>query len=125
MERGGYRMTTTGDESQAVEQAGGENLTKAEGEMKIAPKVIPHPSIEERAHRGREARKKVTRASHGGWAPAGDRPDPDRAVAAEDERHGRWRAGRRSGDFRAIRRKGNCNRAADAGTRPSDEHPSS
>ncbi len=86
MERGGYRMTTTGDESQAVEQAGGENLTKAEGEMKIAPKVIPHPSIEERAHRGREARKKVTRASHGGWAPAGDRPDPVALLVEQDAR---------------------------------------
>ncbi len=69
-------MTATGDETQAVEQTAGENLTKAEGEMKVAPKVIPHPSIEERVLRGREARRKVSRASHGEWAPAPDRHDP-------------------------------------------------
>ena len=38
--------------------------------------MIPHPSIEERVLRGREARRKVSRASHGEWAPAPDRHDP-------------------------------------------------
>jgi uncharacterized protein (DUF2252 family) len=36
----------------------------------------PHPSAEERAERGREARARCPRSSHGRWEPAADRPDP-------------------------------------------------
>ncbi|HWS48325.1 MAG TPA: DUF2252 domain-containing protein [Acidimicrobiia bacterium] len=37
---------------------------------------IDHPSLEERAVRGRQARKAVPRSSHTGWKPAAGRPDP-------------------------------------------------
>jgi uncharacterized protein (DUF2252 family) len=38
--------------------------------------VVEHPTPEERAARGREARKRVARGSHGDWAPAADRRSP-------------------------------------------------
>jgi uncharacterized protein (DUF2252 family) len=37
---------------------------------------IAHPSVEERAARGKAARKAVSPSSHAGWKPAADRPDP-------------------------------------------------
>jgi uncharacterized protein (DUF2252 family) len=37
---------------------------------------IAHPSVEERAARGKAARKAVSPSSHAGWEPAADRPDP-------------------------------------------------
>jgi uncharacterized protein (DUF2252 family) len=40
------------------------------------PPVIPHPSVDERHARGREARKRVPRSSHADWSPAPDRRDP-------------------------------------------------
>jgi uncharacterized protein (DUF2252 family) len=39
-------------------------------------KRVPHPSLEERRARGKEAREQTPLSSHGGWEPAGDRPDP-------------------------------------------------
>jgi uncharacterized protein (DUF2252 family) len=40
------------------------------------PPVIPHPSVEERHARGRDARRRVPRSSHADWLPAPDRRDP-------------------------------------------------
>ena len=37
---------------------------------------VAHPSVEERRARGAEARSQTPPASHTGWAPATDRPDP-------------------------------------------------
>jgi len=37
---------------------------------------IAHPRVEERAARGKAARKAVSPSSHAGWKPAADRPDP-------------------------------------------------
>ena len=37
---------------------------------------IAHPSVEERRAQGKEARDRMPRSSHSGWAPATDRPDP-------------------------------------------------
>lgn len=37
---------------------------------------VPHRSPQERADRGRAARRKVPRSSHAGFAPADKRPDP-------------------------------------------------
>ena len=37
---------------------------------------VEHPSMDERAGRGREARTIVARSAHGEWQPAPDRPDP-------------------------------------------------
>ena len=37
---------------------------------------VEHPSIGDRAARGRAARAVVPRSSHGEWQPRGDRPDP-------------------------------------------------
>jgi uncharacterized protein (DUF2252 family) len=39
-------------------------------------KRVPHPSLEERRARGKEARDRAPLSSHGGWTPASDRPDP-------------------------------------------------
>ena len=39
-------------------------------------KRVPHPSLEERRARGKEARDRTPLSSHDGWAPASDRPDP-------------------------------------------------
>ena len=38
--------------------------------------VVPHPTIDERRARGKEARTRVPLSSHQGWEPATDRPDP-------------------------------------------------
>jgi uncharacterized protein (DUF2252 family) len=40
------------------------------------PTRVAHPSVEERRARGKAARKAVSPASHAGWKPADDRPDP-------------------------------------------------
>ena len=40
------------------------------------PRRVPHPSVEDRRARGLEARDRAPLASHDGWAPASDRPDP-------------------------------------------------
>src|SRR4051794_10789818 len=37
---------------------------------------IAHPSLDERAEHGRQARKHTPLDSHAGWRPAADRPDP-------------------------------------------------
>ncbi len=50
------------------------------------PTKIAHPSVEERAARGKAARKAVPPASHAGWKPADDRPDP---VALLEEQNAR------------------------------------
>ena len=40
------------------------------------PKAIPHPTVGERAARGKAARAVAPRSGHGEWEPASDRPDP-------------------------------------------------
>jgi uncharacterized protein (DUF2252 family) len=66
-----------------------------------AVRRIDHPSVEERAARGREARRVVPRSSHAGWKPAADRPDPVALLEEQDRtrepdlvpvRHGRMMA---------------------------------
>jgi uncharacterized protein (DUF2252 family) len=44
---------------------------------------IPHPSVDERRARGKEARNRTPPSSHAGWAPATDRPD--RVALLEDQ----------------------------------------
>jgi hypothetical protein len=39
-------------------------------------KRVPHPSVDERRARGRQARDRTPGSSHAGWVPAADRPDP-------------------------------------------------
>ena len=39
-------------------------------------KKLPHPSVEERRARGKDARTETPLAAHTGWEPASDRPDP-------------------------------------------------
>jgi uncharacterized protein (DUF2252 family) len=39
-------------------------------------KRVPHPSVEERRARGKQARDRAPLSSHAGWVPAADRPDP-------------------------------------------------
>jgi uncharacterized protein (DUF2252 family) len=39
-------------------------------------KRVPHPSLEERRARGKEAREQTPLSSHDGWPAASDRPDP-------------------------------------------------
>jgi hypothetical protein len=76
--------------------------------------VTNHPSVAERAERGRAARAKVPRSSQGAYEPASDRPDPVALLEAQAAtrvpelvpiRYGPppantangWRASRRSG----------------------------
>ena len=42
----------------------------------MAAKQIPHPSVDERRAKGKEARERTPLSSHSGWEPAADRPDP-------------------------------------------------
>ncbi|GAA3666290.1 DUF2252 domain-containing protein [Arthrobacter ginkgonis] len=42
----------------------------------MAEKKVKHPSVEERASQGKGYREKTPVASHTGWVPASDRPDP-------------------------------------------------
>jgi uncharacterized protein (DUF2252 family) len=37
---------------------------------------IPHPSVDDRRARGKEARNRTPPSNHAGWVPATDRPDP-------------------------------------------------
>ena len=66
-----------------------------------ARKMVDHLSVPERAARGKAARAKVSRASHGEWSPASDRPDPLDLLEAQETtrvpeliplRHGRMAA---------------------------------
>ena len=41
-----------------------------------APASVEHPSLSERAARGRAARREAPRSSHGDWEPPADRADP-------------------------------------------------
>src|SRR5512132_718465 len=41
-----------------------------------ASRRVPHPSVDERQARGKEARDRTPPSTHAGWAPASDRPDP-------------------------------------------------
>jgi uncharacterized protein (DUF2252 family) len=52
------------------------NMPLAEAASENAPKVAPHPSIEERAGLGKLTRKKLPRESHATWEAKPDRPDP-------------------------------------------------
>jgi uncharacterized protein (DUF2252 family) len=40
------------------------------------PTKVSHPSVEDRAGRGKAARRATPASSHAGWKPAPDRPDP-------------------------------------------------
>jgi uncharacterized protein (DUF2252 family) len=42
----------------------------------MAARSVAHPSIDQRRARGGEARERTPPASHAGWVPAADRPDP-------------------------------------------------
>jgi uncharacterized protein (DUF2252 family) len=48
---------------------------------------IPHPSVDERRARGKEARNRTPPSSHAGWMPASDRSDP--VALLEDQNHTR------------------------------------
>jgi hypothetical protein len=59
---------------------------------------IAHPSVEERQAHGKEVRSRTPLASHTGWTPATDRPDPVALLEAQNRtrepdlvpvRHGR------------------------------------
>jgi uncharacterized protein (DUF2252 family) len=47
-------------------------------------KRVPHPSLEERRARGKEAREQTPLSSHDGWVPAADRPDPVGLLQEQD-----------------------------------------
>ena len=60
--------------------------------------MIEHPTVDERAARGKAARQEVAPSGHAGWVPAGDRPDPVALLEEQDKtreadlvpvRHGR------------------------------------
>jgi uncharacterized protein (DUF2252 family) len=45
-------------------------------EPRTTTKQAPHPSVDERRARGKEARSRTPPSSHTGWVPAAGRPDP-------------------------------------------------
>jgi uncharacterized protein (DUF2252 family) len=45
---------------------------------------VAHPSVAERKERGKRARDVAARASHAGWTPAADRPDPVALLQEQD-----------------------------------------
>jgi Uncharacterized protein conserved in bacteria (DUF2252) len=47
-------------------------------------KRVPHPSLEERRARGKEAREQTPLSSHDGWTPATGRPDPVALLEEQD-----------------------------------------
>jgi uncharacterized protein (DUF2252 family) len=51
---------------------------------RTATKRVPHPSLEERRARGKEARDRTPLSSHDGWTPASDRPDPVALLEEQD-----------------------------------------
>jgi uncharacterized protein (DUF2252 family) len=66
--------------------AGARGTPTAERQAMAEPVKIAHPSVEERAARGKAARKAVSPSSHAGWEPAADRPDP---IALLEEQNAR------------------------------------
>jgi len=50
----------------------------------MAVKRVEHPSLGERRARGREAGARTPLASHAGWQPAADRPDPVALLEAQN-----------------------------------------
>jgi len=73
---------------------------KAAAPKVAAPRIrrISHPSLDERLAKGRTARDRTPPASHAGWSPAADRPDPVGLLVQQDRtreqdlvpvRHGR------------------------------------
>jgi uncharacterized protein (DUF2252 family) len=46
--------------------------------------TITHPDVEERQAHGRAARDRTSTASHSGWVPAADRPDPVALLEEQD-----------------------------------------
>src|SRR5512132_3490029 len=49
-----------------------------------ASRRVPHPSVDERQARGKEARDRTPPSSHAGWMPSGDRPDPVGLLEAQN-----------------------------------------
>jgi uncharacterized protein (DUF2252 family) len=45
--------------------------------------MAPHPTVQERAARGKAARDRAPRESHAAWKPAADRPDPVSLLEAQ------------------------------------------
>jgi uncharacterized protein (DUF2252 family) len=53
-------------------------------ESKASSRRIPHPSVDERRARGKQARDRTPLSSHAGGVPAGDRPDPVGLLEEQD-----------------------------------------
>jgi uncharacterized protein (DUF2252 family) len=50
----------------------------------MAVAVMPHPSVDDRRRKGRAGRDRSPLSGHGGWVPAGDRPDPVALLEAQN-----------------------------------------
>jgi uncharacterized protein (DUF2252 family) len=50
----------------------------------VAERVVPHPSIEDRRARGKQARNLTPPSAHAGWEPVTDRPDPVRLLEEQN-----------------------------------------
>jgi uncharacterized protein (DUF2252 family) len=50
----------------------------------MAVKTIPHPSLEDRRARGKQARTRTPLSAHAGWEAASDRPDPIALLEEQD-----------------------------------------
>jgi uncharacterized protein (DUF2252 family) len=53
-------------------------------ESKATSRRIPHPSVDERRARGKQARDQTPLSSHASWTPATDRPDPVALLEEQD-----------------------------------------
>jgi uncharacterized protein (DUF2252 family) len=53
-------------------------------ESKATSRRVPHPSVDERRARGKQARDRTPLSSHAGWTPATDRPDPVALLEEQD-----------------------------------------
>jgi uncharacterized protein (DUF2252 family) len=58
--------------------------TTTRTQPRTTTKRVPHPSLEERRARGKQARDRAPLSSHDGWTPATNRPDPVGLLEEQD-----------------------------------------
>jgi len=67
----------SGEKNMPLQEAG------ADQPHEDTARVIPHPTVQERAARGKAARKGCPRSGHAAWNPPDDRPDPVTLLEAQ------------------------------------------
>ena len=77
-------QTVTGDQTEDQTEDHDEAGPIPEGMRYAHGKVVPHLTVDERAARGKAARREVPRSSHAGFTPGVHRPDPVALLAQQD-----------------------------------------